>query len=245
MDYPEWRQHPNHPLGKYQAGRNTALLELRILGVIMSEAIARGYANHNPCYKLGLKKDDRRLYPELTDEELERIQIQIELEPEPMRTCFRNSFLIARYHGVRLNETRLNPMTDVEISTDTNGAKLGLIRFKQKGNRHTTKPLHPNLIPFFEELQSRGVTETYPELGHGWSNKWFRLLKRAGLKGKNGTNPNACFHSLRVTVASRMARNNVSMRKAMEYLTHASTTVHAAYVRWRPEDVAECHKAVI
>ena len=119
------------------------------------------------------------------------------------------------------------------------GVKEGLIRFNQKGGRETTKPLHPNLIPLFEDLQARGTTETYPHLN--WGNKWFRFLKRAGIKDQN---PNACFHSLRVTVASRLARHNVPMRKAMEYLTHASSTVHAAYVRWRPEDVAECHKAV-
>jgi len=239
LSYPEWRQQPDHQHGKYKAGRNTAILELKVLGVIMHEAVIRGFVQANPCYKLGLKKASRRLYPELTDEQLAQIEEAIQREPEPMRTQFRNSFLIARWHGVRLNETYLNPMKDVEIRTGPDGVKEGLIRFNQKGGRETTKPLHPNLIPLFEDLQARGTTETYPHLN--WGNKWFRFLKRAGIKDQN---PNACFHSLRVTVASRLARHNVPMRKAMEYLTHASSTVHAAYVRWRPEDVAECHKAV-
>lgn len=238
LAYPEWRTHPDHQHGKYKAGRNTALLELKILGVLMREAVCRGFVQANPCYKLGLKKEPRRLYPELTDQQLLQIVEAIDREPEPMRTCFRNSFLIARWHGVRLNETWLNPMTDVEIWTDGT-TKHGLIRFKQKGSRDTTKSLHPELIPLFEDLRAKGMTETYPKLQ--WGNKWFRFLKRAGIKG---TSPNACFHSLRVTVASRMARNNVPIRKAMEYLTHASTTVHSAYVRWRPEDVDECHKAI-
>ena len=239
LSYPEWRQHPDHRKGKYKAGRNTALLELKMLGVIMREAVIQGFVQGNPCYKLGLKKEARRLYPELTDEQLTQIQDGIMREPEPMRTCFLNSFLIARWHGVRLNETWLNPMEDVEIHTNPDGSKVGLIRFKQKGNRHSTKPLHPELIPLFEDLRARGCTETYPKLN--WGNKWFYFLKRVGIKDQN---PNACFHSLRVTVASRLARHNVPMRKAMEYLTHASSTVHAAYVRWRPEDVAECHNAV-
>jgi len=238
LQYPEWRTAPDNQKGKYKAGQNTALLELKILGVVMRDAVIRGFAPANPCYKLELKKAPRRISPEFTDDQLAQILEAIDREPEPMRTCFRNSFLVARWHGVRLNETRLNPMTDVEIWTEGT-TKHGLVRFKQKGAQYTTKSLHPELIPLFEDLRAKGLTETYPAIQ--WGNKWFRFLKRAGIKGAS---PNACFHSLRVTVASRMARNNVPIRKAMEYLTHASTTVHSAYVRWRPEDVDECHKAI-
>lgn len=27
----------------------------------------------------------------------------------------------------------------------------------------------------------------------------------------------------------------------MIYLSHASSTIHEAYVRWSPEDVSKCH----
>jgi integrase len=232
LAYPAWRQKPDHKQGKYRAGRNTALLELKILGTITQEAVWRNYIPANPVRELRLERAPRTLRPEFNDDQLARIAAAIELEPEPLRTMFRHSFLIARWHGVRRNETQLNPMTDVDLPR-------GLIRFKQKGGQLTTKPLHPKLRPLFEKLQAAGAKETYPAIP--WGNKWTRFLRRTGMTREL---PNACFHSLRVTAASRMARAGISQRKAMEYLTHASTTVHEQYVRWRPEDLTDVHDAL-
>lgn len=232
--YIQWRARSDPKRGKYRACHNTALLELKILGRIMKEALTRGYATTNPCRELGIARQPQRVRPEFTDEQLAQIEAAIEAEPEPLRTFLRNSYLIARYHGVRLSETYLNPMRDVELGPQP------LIRFVQKGGRHTVKPLHPKLIPLFEQLRAQGATETY-QRPRSLSKTWHAFLKRAGIKTQS---PNACFHSLRVTAASRLARNNVPIRKAMEYLSHASTTVHNAYVRWRPEDLSDCHKAL-
>jgi Phage integrase family len=239
LSYPKWRETPNKHQGKYRAGHNTALTELKLLGLLMKEAVISGFASANPCRELGMKRGDAKLRPEYSDEELDQIVAAIAKEPEPKRTIFANSFWIARYHGVRISETYLNPMTDIDLWQEKKEIR-GLVRFKQKGSRLTTKPLHPKLIPLFQQLRAAGATETYPR-PKSLSKEWFNFLHRCGIKDAS---PDACFHSLRVTVASRMARNNISQRKAMEYLTHASTTVHQAYVRWRPEDVAECHDAV-
>ncbi len=229
LAYPVWRQVPDRKQGKYRAGRNTALLELKILGIIVQEAVWRDFIPANPVRELRLERAQRTVRPEFTDKHLQCITKAIELEPEPRRTMLRHSFLIARWHGVRLNETRLNPMADVDL-------KRGLIRFRQKGGQSTTKPLHPRLRPLFRKLQAAGAVETYPKMD--CQGAWWYFLERIGIRKSL---PHACFHSLRVTAASRMARAGISQRKAMEYLTHASTTVHDQYVRWRPADLKEVH----
>lgn len=248
LAYLDWRQKPDYTKGKYRACHNTALMELKTLGLIMKEATRRGFASTNPARELGLKRAARRQFPELTDEALKLIVESFPKEPEPLRTFLKNSFLVARWHGVRLAETWLNPQTDV-WQQPSNGQLRWMIFFRQKGARQSAKLLHPELIPLMEELRAAHAVQTYErpkaKIPERWPNRaariWHDFLKRHGIKKLV---PNACFHSLRVTAASRMARAGVSQRKAMEYLTHASTTVHEAYVRWQPEDLEDCHRAL-
>jgi hypothetical protein len=237
--YFEWRKQPDTKNGKYRAGHNTALLEMKTLSLLMKEALRRGYARENPARDLGIKRAPRKLFPELTDEALEMIRLAISTQPEPRQTFLRNSFLIARWHGVRLTETHLNPQTQV-WQQDIHGKLRWMVLFHQKGGKTRPKVLHPELIPLLSKLKQDGAVQTY-EPPDKPSRVWFDFLHDCGVKKLL---PNACFHSLRVTAASRLARAGVSEHKAMEYLTHASTTVHEAYIRWRPEDMDDCHGAL-
>ena len=244
MAYPEWRKHPDKTKGKYHCCHNTALYELKYLSMILSEAVLRKHIPANPALRLGFKPEAKKMRPEFSDEELKTITDAIELEQEPYRTMMRNSFLIARWHGVRLNETRVNPMTDVWEQT-VDGKSRWMVLFHQKGGREEPKLLHPELIPLFLKLRAEKATRTYPDLP--WGNRWTKFFRRIEVRpgvSFADAHPNACFHSLRVTAASRLARANISERKAMEYLTHASTTVHRQYVRWKPGDMEECHHAL-
>jgi len=62
--YFTWRQQADVPHGKYRAGHNTALLEIKILSLLMKEAIRRGYAKENPARDLGIKRAPRKLQAE-------------------------------------------------------------------------------------------------------------------------------------------------------------------------------------
>jgi hypothetical protein len=235
VEYMAWRQKPNKSIGKYKAGHNTAHLEIKFLGIIMAEAVLRNYAPFNPCRDLEIKRVRGREKPELTAEAHTLIERQIAKEREPMRTFFRNSYDIARYHGARLSETYLNPMTDVDL----NGPH-SRIRFKAKGGKMHTVLLHPDLLPLFTRLRNNGAIETYPKPASP-AKEWHKFLKRAGVKALlHG----ACFHSTRVTVASILARSGVSEKKAMAYIGHASTTVYRSYVRLQPDDLRECSAAI-
>lgn len=237
--YFAWRQEPDVKNGKYRAGHNTTLLEMKILSLLMKEAVRRGYAKENPARDLGIKRAPRKLYPELTNEAIDLILKSIPNEPEKYRDFLLRSFLIARWHGVRLTETWLNPQTQV-WQQEIKGKLRWMILFHQKGNREKPKLLHPELIPLMSELKKSGAVQTY-ELPDRPSRVWFNFLKKCGVKKML---PNACFHSLRVTAATRMARAGVPQNIAMEYLTHASTTIHQAYIRWQPEDMEEAHGAL-
>lgn len=234
--YMAWRQKHDKKNGKYRAGHNTALLELKFMRLIMDEAVRREYAPFNPCHGMQIKKVAGKVKPELTVDAIEKIRAAIQTEPEPLRTFFNNSFEISYYHGVRLSETWLNPMKDVQF-TAPDRAK---VTFKVKrGDLHTVF-LHKQLVPLFKQLIEHGCKETYAR-PRGPSREWFRFLNRHGIKD---ILPNVCFHSLRVTVATKLARAGVSEKRAMEYINHASTTVHRSYVRLRAEDLEECSDAI-
>lgn len=235
LAYVPWRLKPNKAKGKFRAGHNTAVSEMKSLAMLMNEAVRRGYCVSNPCRDLGLRMRERKLKPELSDADIEFIRGKIELEPEPLRTFLRNSFQIARYQGCRISETQLNPMTDVDILPSGNNK----IRFRAKGGRTHEAPLHPELVPFFAVLKARGETQTYPRRFN--RSHWRHFLVRTGLPDRL---PNVCFHSLRVTAASRMARAGVSEAKAMRFLGHASTAVHRAYQRIQLEDLGDALKAI-
>lgn len=234
VEYMTWRQKPNKQRGKYRAGHNTAHLEIKVLGIVMGEAVLRNYAPFNPCRDLKIKRIRGKEKPELNEQIMEMISTGIANEPKRLQIFFRNSFDIARFHGCRLSETYLNPMTDVDMGESNR------IRFKAKGGKTHTVLLHPALVPLLTKLQADRMTETYP-MPKSPAKEWHKFLKRIGVKA---ILPNACFHSLRVTVASTLARKGVSEKKAMAYVGHASTTVHRSYVRLRPEDLTECSDAI-
>jgi integrase len=239
LDYMAWRAEPDKSNGKYKAVHNTAYMELKILSMIMGEAVRRNFAPFNPVRDLGIVRQRAREKPEYTDEQLALIQAAIEKETEPKeKTFLLRSFLIARYQGCRLAETFLNPMTAVDLAAD---GKSGIIRFRIKGGREHTAPHHPKLIPLFQQLRKEGAVLTY-ERPPNPSRTWFNFMKRTGIRKLL---PGACFHSLRVTAVTRLARSRtIPESKAMRFIGHASTTIHRQYQRLRTEDLGDCMDAL-
>lgn len=237
IEYIEWRKNPDASYGKYRAGHNTAHLEIKTLSMVMAEAVIRNYAPFNPCRELHIRRQRTRLKPELDQSDFDAIEAAIAVKPEPIRTFFQRSYLLARYHGCRLSETLLNPMESVTIAPDS---LSGTITFRVKGGGEHTVQLHPKLVPMFTDLRRLNITATYTRPASP-AKEWHNLLKKCGVKARK---PGACFHSLRVTVATRLARSGISERKAMRYIGHASETVHRSYVRLRPEDVSDCADAL-
>lgn len=238
--YMQWRAEPDKKKGKFRACHNTALLELKTLRIIMNEAVIRGLCPGNPCVKLKIKKEAVAQCPELTNEQCDLIRATIAtVKDDQLREFYEISFELGRWQGCRISATRVNPQTDVVMK-----GQQGTIRFVSKGKDFVTM-LHPRLFPLFKRLRKAGRTATWnvpAGARRTWpSLQWTNLLDHSGLK-KNI--PGICFRSLRVTVATRMARNNVPISKAKEFLKHASTTVHFVYQRLTPEDLGDCAAAL-
>lgn len=218
--YVPWRVNGDAARGVYKISRNTALLELRFLGMIMEHAVRSGYAAMNPARRLGIAKAPAKEKPEITTEHMTRIWQALEHEPEWMRICFQ----IAFYTGCRLNETRID-LQDIDVVNRT-------ITFRTpKGgqDRGFTVPMRDELVPLFERLQAAGRSHTI-DFPLQPSLKWWLFFRRLRLQ-------QYCFHCLRVTFITHGCRSGLSEREVMLLVNHASTTIHRVYQRWRVADL--------
>src|ERR1035438_2276790 len=102
LEYVDWRTGYKKKSGK-TVGRNTAIMELKLLAMIMGEAVRLGHADANPLVSMKLKRDRSAKKPELTDKEIKDIREALKSEPEWMQVAFD----ISLHTGCRLRETRL------------------------------------------------------------------------------------------------------------------------------------------
>jgi hypothetical protein len=235
FEYFKWRSRPDPKSRKRKATHNTALLEMQALGMLMKEAVHRGYAVANPCRELGIGRDDCNQPCDLSDAILAELEGHILAEPDgEHKTILWRSYLVARCHGVRIMETHVNPMRDVVLRGENDSE----ITFYQKGGRKRTKPLHPRLFPLFAELQAAKASELYP-MPSGLSPFWGRYLEKWGMR-RHGK---VCFHSLRVTVQNRLRRAGVNDEIRRAYLSHEmKKDVHEQYSRIQIQEMRVCHQ---
>ena len=192
--YLSWRERQKRHCGKPIA-RNTAITELKFLGVLMREAQRRGYIEQNPCMQMGLKRDPAREKPEMTDVEITIIRAKLNelITKDPGKEWMRTCFEIAIHQGCRLRETPV-PVQWVDLDRRT-------ISFRAKGGKIFTTALHPGLIPLIKGLKTAGKTFTC-EMPRLASKDWHFFFKDLKL-------PHLCFHCTRVTVITRLARRGI------------------------------------
>jgi len=87
LDFITWRQDPQ-TRGVYGCGRNTAILDLKIMSTFLQEAIKRGFITVNPTRGLGLIKDKPREKAEISTVEESRIRQALPNWPEWMGVAF-------------------------------------------------------------------------------------------------------------------------------------------------------------
>lgn len=223
LTFVKWRQTPPSPL--YRCSRNNALGEIKILGLIVQEAIRRGFALTNPCRSLGIREDPPAEKPAMTNEEIKKIRTALTKEPDWMRVAFE----IAIHQGCRLRECAI-PLEDFDLK------RTSLTFRVVKGDRPFTTALHPNLIPMVKKWREEGRRLTC-EMPSMPSKAWWLLFRRLKLK-------HLCFHCTRVTVITRLARAGVHQSQAMRYVGHASETIHRVYQRLSVEDLSACVAAL-
>jgi site-specific recombinase XerD len=240
LGYIAWRRGAGHMNKKGGKGKpvshNTALLELRVLSVIMTEAVHRGIVAHSPTWRLGIKKNPPKEKQELTEYHVQVIREEIlrvkESDPE-LGHYFDTSFEIAMAQGWRLHETHLD-LQQVNLESMT-------VYRVQKGGRTIASPLNPSLVPLFERLRAERRTHTYqqPKLP---SLEWFKLFDR--LRERDRSFERVSFHSTRVTVVSRLLNAGVGQPAVMKMVGHASATINRLYHRLPASEAAQIFRVL-
>ena len=226
IEYIDWRTGYKKKNGK-TVGRNTAIMELKLLSMILGEAVRLGHADANPMVGLKVKRDKVAKKPEMTDAEIVQIREALKAEPEWMQWAFD----ISLHTGCRLRETRI-PMDCVDF-------KEGKITFpapKGGEERAFSIPMPSALRPLLERMkqENRQFTLDIPfQPSHRWRLFFTKIQK-----------PHLCFHCLRVTYVNRLRRAGVPREAAMRLVNHASELVHQIYQREKVEDVAQWRDAV-
>jgi site-specific recombinase XerD len=162
-DFIEWRKMGDRKLSVFKSCHNTALHEVKLLRVVMHEAVESDFADSNPCSRLGIKKEAVAVKPAITAAEHRTICEALRSEPEWMRT----SYDIAWHQGCRFSETCL-PLSQVDLNR-------GTITFHAKGGKDFTAPLARELRPLFERIkrQGRKVTFKMPSMP---SKQWWHFF---------------------------------------------------------------------
>lgn len=229
VDFVHWRESQVKKQSGRRVSRNTALHNVKVLSRLMREAIRRGYAQGNPCTRLGedVPAEPPPEKPEFTDEQIGKVRAELARRAGLGRPSdwMAIAFEIAIHQGCRLSACQI-PLDQIDL-------ERGTITFREKGSRgrktEFTAPLHPGLRPLIERLKAEGRTVTCTLPFHAPRN-FSRVMKAMGL-------PHT-FHSTRVSVITRMARGDVTQQKAMAYVHHGSWAVHKIYTKLKAPDVA-------
>ena len=223
QDYMVWRTDAEacKEAGRRCCAWNTALLEVRFLGSIMQEALSRGLVSANPCARLRLGRRNTKEKEEIPAADQARIEEALKKEPQWVQ----DAWLVGIKHGCRIAAVAV-PMNSID-------EHAGTIVFRQKGGKSHTAPLHVDLLPLVERRRKEGAKTLVP-LPAGASKLWWDFFRSLGMEYS--------FHCLRVSVVTRLARANVSEAKAMQYVGHCNTLVHAIYRKLKAADVSELGK---
>jgi integrase len=226
LEYLDWRTTFKKKSGK-SVGRNTAIMELTILAMIMGEAVRLGHADANPLLSLKLRQDKAPKKPELTDEEIRVIQKALKIEPEWMQIAF----AISLNTGCRLRETRL-PLSCLDFKEN----KITFPSPKGGEDRAFSVPMPSALRPLFERIR-KDKRQFTVDIPFQPSRRWQQFFIKIKM-------PHLCFHCLRVTYVNRLRRAGVPREAAMRLVNHSSELIHQVYQREKVEDVAQWRDAV-
>ena len=202
-------------------------MELKLLAMIMGEAVRLGHAEANPLVSLKLKRDKTAKKPELTDKEIREIRKALKTEPEWMQIAFD----IALHTGCRLRETRL-PLKCLDFKEK----RITFPSPKGGESRAFSIPMPSALRPLLEHLRKsrRLFTLEFPfQPSRRWQQFFIKIKK-----------PHLCFHCLRVTYVNRLRRAGVPREAAMRLVNHSSELIHQVYQREKVDDVAQWRDAV-
>lgn len=169
LGYLKWRTSYKKRRGR-TVGINTALNDMKVMRIVMRQAVRLGYASGNPCDRLGVARAESKEKPELTDEDIKSIRKALHEKPQWMQ----DSFEIAIHTGCRQSETQI-ALRDIDFKRNTitfatpkggrsrafsiplpKALKPLLLRRKAAGATHRTSPTYQKLLCVDETTLKHG-----------------------------------------------------------------------------------------
>lgn len=196
------------------AGRNTAIADIKLLAMVLDEAKGRGLCQENPLRKLGLKKDKCAEKLIWSHEDISRAAAHFEREQSHWMLC---AFYFGLYQAARLRQCQL-PLAAIRL-------EAGMIHYPDhlvKGGAGFTQPIDARFLPRLKSLMAAADGETICTVPWDASIRLRRSLDRAGL-------PGLCHHGLRASWITRAAEAGVPESHAMAFCHHESREVHRVY----------------
>jgi len=226
LEYLDWRTGYKKRSGR-TVGRNTAILELKLLAMVLGEAVRLGYLGANPLVGLKLKKEKAERKPEISDSEILKMRKLLRVEPEWMQVAFE----ISLHTGCRLRETQI-PIDSLDFTEN----RITFPAPKGGEERAFSIPMPTALRPLLVEISKKRNDHTL-DFPFQPSRRWQQFFQKAKL-------PHLCFHCLRVTFINRLRRAEVPREVAMRLVNHSSELVHQIYQREKIDDVVKWRDAV-
>ena len=222
-EYPKWREKAF--TSRRPTRLATAILGLKVLGLILDEAVNRRFIPDNPARRLKIKTEETPLRPEITDQMYEIIWKELRTRPDWMR----KSFFLAINTGLRFATTRLHRSQII-------GESIVIEKPKGGRRREFAIPIYDSIRVMIEDFVNSGDEWiwTAPTKGEGsltgleWS-KFFRASAAYV--------PGLCFHSTRISYITRAMRAGIPEPVVMKMVNHASKDISRIYQRWTSEDV--------
>src|SRR5581483_4195918 len=228
-DYMVWRKR-NRVFG-HSVGHNAALLELKFLSQLMSEAVRRELVDSNPLLKLGIEREPAREKPELTDEHIAKLRAAYKRQPSWMGIAAE----ISLYTGCRFSECEI-PTSSIDLQSKT----LRIRDAKRKetdSKKYFTVPIHPKLLQLLTNLKRRNVDGVTCSVSGDKNGRINKVIKKT-------LNDTFSFHCYRVTFVTRCHRGGLTESEAMRLVNHSSSLVHRIYSRLNVDDVRKAQKKV-
>ena len=210
--YMPWRLNKSNGLRAVK--HNTAVLEVKFLSVIMRESVRRGYCTANPCRELEVRRIPVKQKPEITPTMEAKISEALLKAPEWMQ----DHWIILMRQGCRMSEAAV-PLSEIDEFR-------GTIRFRIKGGKYHTAPLHSDILPILYKARDRGQT-TLVNLPKSPAKAWHTFFRRVGFE--------ISVHSTRVTVITRLLRQGFSPALVAAYIGHTEE-INVVYRRLTPVD---------
>lgn len=210
---------------KNDGAGNGVIHDLKFLGVVMGEALRRGYCFANPCIRMGFKRDRVQEKSPWSDADIATVAKAIVGQPHWLR-C---TFVLGLYQAARLRQIPLISGIDFErrrISYDT---------VKGGDGKRFTHPMDARAVDSLRTLvaerkKDSKQAKTLCDIPLLASVEWRRFLDTLSLG-------HLSHHGLRVTWITRAAKAGVPLNQAKRFVNHGSNAVHNIYVRLNADDI--------